>query len=286
MMKKIIFLTMSMLMGMTVSAQAPLDKKEMKRLRNLIRKPQTRAPLPRLMCDDRSCVDELYDLSEWDAQTARLKADSIQKRHEENQFIREHEQWAGPYLLKSLKYYRAVQQIEREEMRYDLYAKECRIMAKNREADQRPVPKGELLSVSYGSSGMSYHPDLPFTVTTAEGDSALVTYSFRDLHFKADKKCLDRFREAIISERLYQLHGNYDFRSWDLPDIPKERMLDGQRWTFEARFSDGTVIHSSGMLSSGMNVGVIPKIYFDTVFPYSPAYRERKAREKESQGGH
>ena len=283
-MRKFILLAMAVLMGVMASAQTERPKEEVKRLRKLIKKTNSRTPLPRLMSDDRSCVDELYDLPKWDRATAKLKDDSIQKRHEENIFIQEHQNWAGEYLLKSGKYHQVVSQILREELRYDMYERECRIMASEREADQRPEPKGELLSVGYSSSGMSYHPDLPFTITKTDGDSALVTYSYKNLHFKVDGKYLDMMREAIINEHLYQLHGGYYFKSWDLPDIPKDVLLDGQKWSFEAKFSDGTVISSSGMYSPEQNVGAIPKIYFDSVFPNSAAYKARMAKKKAGEG--
>lgn len=265
---------MAMLIGMAASAQAQRPKDEVKRLRKLIKNTKYRTPLPRLMSYDQACIDELYDMAKWDGQTAKLKDDSIQKRHEENMFILEHQSWAGEKYLKSGKYLNVANMIEREEKRYDLYARECRIMASDREADQRPEPKGELLMVSYASSGMTYHPDLPFTITKTEGDSALVTYSNKELHFKVDGKHLDMMREAIITEHLYQLHSRYDFNSWDLPDVPKERWLDGQRWTFEAKFSDGIIIRSTGMIPPDLKVGVIPKIYFDSVFPNCPTNRK------------
>ena len=85
--------------------------------------------------------------------------------------------------------------------------------------------------------------------------------------------------DAIISQHLYQLHGYYGFKDWDLPDIEKYRLLDGQKWNFEAKYSDGTVISSSGMVPAGLNVEVIPKIYFEAVFPNSDAYKKRNTTE-------
>ena len=266
-MRNIFLMAMALLMGMTLSAQTLFHKDDVKRLRKLITQEKVRTPLPMLMSDDQACIDELHDMYKWDAQTAKLKADSMEKRHEENIFIQGHENWAGSSLLKSGKYQAVVRKIEREELRHDLYVRECRIMANDRVADQRPEPKGELLSVTYGSSGMSFNPDLPFTITKMDGDSALVTYSFKDVTFKVESKYLGMMQEAIISEHLYQLHDNYDFKDWDLPDVPRIQLLDGQRWMFEAKFSDGTVISSSGMVSPGLNVEAIPKIYFESVLP-------------------
>ena len=278
-MRKLVLLTMVMLMGLEASAQTPYPKDEVKRLRRLVTQTKSRAPLPKLMSFDRFCIDELHDLSEWDEQIAKLKDDSIQRRHKENKFIQEHRDWAGPKILKSGTYDKIVSQIEREELRYDLYERVCRILASNRAADQRTEPTGELLSVSYGSSGMRYNPDLPFTIERVDGDSALVTYSYNDIQFKVDVKYLEMMHEVIISQHLYQLHSNYDFNDWELPDIPKYRMLDGQRWTFEARYSDGTVINSSGMVPAGLKVEEIPKIYFDAVLPNSEAYKKRNSKE-------
>ena len=272
-------LTMVMLMGLEASAQTPYPKDEVKRLRRLVTQTKSRAPLPKLMSFDRFCIDELHDLSEWDEQIAKLKDDSIQRRHKENKFIQEHRDWAGPKILKSGTYDKIVSQIEREELRYDLYERVCRILASNRAADQRTEPTGELLSVSYGSSGMRYNPDLPFTIERVDGDSALVTYSYNDIQFKVDVKYLEMMHEVIISQHLYQLHSNYDFNDWELPDIPKYRMLDGQRWTFEAKYSDGTVINSSGMAPAGLKVEEIPKIYFDAVLPNSEVYKKRNSKE-------
>lgn len=277
MMRKQSLLMIAILFGIAVSAQGQNPKDEMNRLRQLITQPKSRAPLPRLMSNDQACVDELYDLSKWDEQTAKLKADSIQKRHEENKFIQEHKNLAGEKNLKSGKYDEILRSIEREELRYALYEKECEISAANREADQRPEPKGELLSVSYGSSGMMHNPDLPFTITKENDNSAIVSYSYLEHKFKVDRKYLDMMREAIIKEHLYQLHSNYEFKSWDLPDVPKEILLDGQSWNFQAEFSDGTIISSYGTAMPGPDIDVIPKIYFESIFPNSPAYKARKA---------
>ena len=260
-------------------ASAQTQKEEATRLRKLITQPKSRAPLPKLMSSDQACIDELYNLSKWDEKTAKLKADSIQKRHEENVFIQEHKNWVDEKSLKSGLYEEVVRLIEREELRYGLYEKECEISADNREADQGTEPKGELISVSYGSSGMMHNPDLPFTITKENGDSAIVSYSYMEHKFKVDRKYLDMMREAIIKENLYQLHSNYGFRSWDLPDVPKLIMLDGQEWTFRAKFSDGTIINSQGTANPQLDIDVIPKIYFDSVFPNSPAYKARKASE-------
>ena len=285
MMRKYFLLMMAMFIGIAASAQGQNTNSEVKRLRQLLNQPKTRAPLPRLMSDDHKCINELYDMDEWDEQTDKLKADSIRKRHEENLFIQAHRDWAGEKNLKSGKYDKLVEMIEREELRYGLYESECGIVARNREAEQRPEPKGELLYVSYGSSGMMHNPDLPFTIAKGDGDSAIVTYSYREFKFKVDRKYLDMMREAIINEHLYQLHSDYDIKSWKLPDEPELILLDGQRWTFEAKFSDGTVISSSGTAHPGPNVEVIPKLYFDSVFPNSPAYKARKEREKERENG-
>ena len=278
-MKRLILLAMVMLLGMGASAQMPYSRDGAKKLRKLLTQMKSRAPLPLLMRDDRSCVDELRDLAKWDEQTAKLKADSIQKRHEENQYIKEHRDWAGPKNLKSGLFDKIVSQIEREELRYDLYERECRILASERAADKRSEPTGELLSVSYGSSGMTYYPDLPFTMEKIDGDSALVTYSNKDTRFKVDAKYLGMMHEAIISHHLYQLHGYYGFKDWDLPDIPKYRLLDGQKWNFEAKYSDGTIIRSSGMVPAGLSVDVVPKIYFEDVLPNRDAYKKSNSTE-------
>ena len=272
---------MMMAMFIVIATSAQTQKEEATRLRKLVTQPKSRAPLPKLMSFDLNCIDELYDLSKWDEQTAKLKADSIQKRHEENIFIQEHKNWVDEKSLKSGLYEEVVRLIEREELRYGLYEKECEISADNREADQRPEPKGELLYVSYGSSGMMHNPDLPFTITKENGDSAIVSYSYMEHKFKVDRKYLDMMRDAIIKEHLYQLHSSYGFRSWDLPDVPKLIRLDGQEWTFRAKFSDGTIISSQGTGNPKLDINIIPRIYFDSVFPNSPAYKARKASENE-----
>ncbi len=272
-----------MLIGMGASAQAEFTQKEMKKVKSLLKLAKLSAPLPRLMTDDRSCVDELYDLAKWDEETAKLKDDSIQKRHEQNCFIKERCNALDEKGRAKAKV--ALELIDREELRYDLYARECGILESNKKADQRPEPKGELLSVSYSSSGMMHNPDLPFTISKLDEDSALVTYSYRDFKFKVDKKYLDMMREAIMTEHLYQLHSGYHFRKYDLPDIPQHRILDGQEWSFEAKFSDGTVISSSGMITPQQNVGIIPKIYFESVFPNSKVYKARIERQKAKEKG-
>ena len=276
-MKKYILLTMAMLIGFVAYAQTSFPKEEMKSVKALLKQAKLRAPLPRMMSEDLACVDECKEMPNWDAETVRLKDDSIQKRHGQNLFIKERVE-----ALDKKSQEKAIEMlllIDREELRYNMYERECRVLTSNREADQRPEPKGELIYVSYGSSGMMHNPDLPFTITKLDEDSALVTYSYREFKFKVGKKYLDMMRNAIIAERLYQLHSSYNFKNWDLPDFPQHRLLDGQRWSFEAKFSDGTVISSSGMIPPGPNVDVIPKIYFDSVFPNSAAYKARMKKE-------
>ena len=276
-------MTIAMLICIGASAQIEFTKKEIKKVQAMLKQAKLRAPLPRLMTDDRSCVDELHELSKWDSETAKLKDDSIQKRHEQNLYIKERCNTMDEE--SKTKVERALQLIDREELRFDLYARECSILESNKEADQRAEPKGELLSVSYGSIGMMHNPDLPFTISKLDEDSALVTYSYRNLKFKVDKKYLDMMHEAIVTEHLYQLHSGYHFRKYDLPDIPQYRLLDGQEWSFEAKFSDGTVISSSGMITPQQNVDIIPKIYFESVFPNSNAYKARMERQKAEEKG-
>lgn len=276
-------MTIAMLIGMGASAQTEFNQKEMKKVKSLLKLAKLSAPLPRLMTDDRSCVDELYNLAKWDNETAKLKDDSIRKRHEQNCFIKERCNALDEESKTKVK--RALELIDREELRFDLYARECSILESNKEADQRAEPKGELLSVSYSSIGMMHNPDLPFTISKLDEDSALVTYSYRNLKFKVDKKYLDMMHEAIVTEHLYQLHSGYHFRKYDLPDIPQYRLLDGQEWSFEAKFSDGTVISSSGMITPQQNVDIIPKIYFESVFPNSNAYKARMERQKAEEKG-
>ena len=52
-----------MFIGMGASAQAEFTQKEMKKVKSLLKLAKMSAPLPRLMTDDRSCVDELYENS-------------------------------------------------------------------------------------------------------------------------------------------------------------------------------------------------------------------------------
>ena len=265
-------MTIAMLICIGASAQIEFTKKEIKKVQAMLKQAKLRAPLPRLMTDDRSCVDELHELSKWDSETAKLKDDSIQKRHEQNLYIKE--RCNTMYEESKTKVERALQLIDREELRFDLYGKECQILASNQQADQSPEHKGELLAVSYS-----------FTISKLDEDSALVTYSYRNLKFKVDKKYLDMMHEAIVTEHLYQLHSGYHFRKYDLPDIPQYRLLDGQEWSFEAKFSDGTVISSSGMITPQQNVDIIPKIYFESVFPNSNAYKARMERQKAEEKG-
>lgn len=272
------FLMMAILISVGASAQSTFPKQELKRVKTLLKQARLRVPLPRLMSYDHICVDELYDLTKWDEETARLKADSVRKRHEENSYIKERFTALDERSKEQMA--TAMESIEREELRYDMYERECRILKNNRAADQRTEPKGELLSVTYGSSGMTYYPDLPFTISKIDGDSALVTYSHRDFKFKVDAKYLSIMRETIMAEKLYQLHGNYNFKSWDLPDIPKHRVLDGQKWWLEAKFSDGTIISSSGMIPPDLNVDAICNIYFKDVFPNSPAWKARNEKKE------
>ena len=82
-------MTIAMLICIGASAQIEFTKKEIKKVQAMLKQAKLRAPLPRLMTDDRSCVDELHELSKWDSETAKLKDDSIQKRHEQNLYIKE-----------------------------------------------------------------------------------------------------------------------------------------------------------------------------------------------------
>ena len=103
------------------------------------------------------------------------------------------------------------------------------------------VPEGDLLSVEYTESGtmagyiyegrMKQNPDGTFILKAMKEN-------YGPLYQKQiSKEAADTIRQIIIEEKMYKYKEHYR---------PKLEVLDGYGWHFQATFSDGTRIYSSG----------------------------------------
>lgn len=103
------------------------------------------------------------------------------------------------------------------------------------------VPEGELLSIEYTTSGtmagyiyegrVEQNPDGSFLLTSKKEN-------YGPLYSKQIGKAdMDSLKQIILDEKMYKYKERY---------LPKFEVLDGYGWHFQATFSDGTRIYSSG----------------------------------------
>ena len=102
-------------------------------------------------------------------------------------------------------------------------------------------PEGELLSIEYTHSGtmagyiyegrVKQNPDGTFVLTAMKENYGPLFQK------QIGKEAVDTFRLIIIEEKMYKYKEHYR---------PNMQVLDGEGWHFEAKFSDGTSIYSTG----------------------------------------
>jgi len=103
------------------------------------------------------------------------------------------------------------------------------------------APEGELLSVEYVRNEMSSVPNYEGHAERAT-DGTFLLKAMKEGHGSLFQKQLSKeemsqLRQIILEEKMYNYKEHYR---------PPFRVLDGYQWYFNARFSDGSSIYSSG----------------------------------------
>ena len=113
------------------------------------------------------------------------------------------------------------------------------------------MPEGELISVKYliwGSvDGYEYEG-----VVRQDSTGVFVLKAMKEslgplFEKRLDAKDMARFRQIIEEEKMYQYKEEY---------TPLMKVYDGTQWSFEAAFTDGTVICSQGTNASPHGEGL------------------------------
>ena len=105
----------------------------------------------------------------------------------------------------------------------------------------KKMPEGELVSVEYSRRGTMARAEFEGSVER-DSSGAFVLTAMKD-HYgplfekKVDAEVMRHFRQIIEEEKMYKYKESY---------TPLMRVLDGWRWSFSAKFSDGSVISSHG----------------------------------------
>lgn len=249
-----IVLCMSFL-SCNVSSNGSLDGNDVARVQKLIKRQDLRKPLPEFMKFDRLCMDCLYSIEKLDPMKLKMLADSALARHEENLFIC---QTVDDYKITEEAVLREVNNIKREELRYNEFVKQCAVVAERRACEKKSMPQGKLLNLYYRSQGMMFNPLMPLSFTTDKNGNIKLTYGYPERVMALDEKVMDDLAAIIQQEQLYKLHPSYCRLETDLPDVEKIRVLDEGSWSFNADFSDGTAIKSYGQ---GIEPSSVYKIF-------------------------
>ena len=262
-------LTLLLIMAcMALSAQEISTKQALK----LIKKSRLRCSRPDFMSDDHKCMDFIYEMGKLDIGKLEEIAKSAEARQAQNQQISK----AVAHLKESEEHVaKALEQIHREQIRYDFFASQKRELEADREAMSRQAPTSPLVRVHYSEGGMMYNPMMPMEISKSE-DGKVVGSCGRDGAKKEiDPKALDEIGKLIIERKIYTLLPNYHMIKSPLPDIPEVIMLDGMAWHLEMEYADGTTIISSGEHSTGEDVGKVAGMMTDYLKHLSPNQERR-----------
>ena len=135
-----LFLTL-FLLCLSAQAQQTYGSQQLDLVRKMLRNPSSRKPLPKMMTNDRECEKGIYALEELSTEALHLLSDSMKARYEENEFILP----AIKYVVEdTVQRRRTTRSVEHEQLRYKCFTEECSRLERNRQADQRAEPQGEM----------------------------------------------------------------------------------------------------------------------------------------------
>ena len=265
--RPVLSLLMMVVITLPLSAQSLSPKEALK----MLRKPSKRCPLPSLMKDDRTCMDFIYEMGK--LETARLAAiaDSVEARQSQNQLIKKalkNEETAKE------KFAYALEQIDREEIRYNFFQDQKRELEEDRKALQRPAPTAQLVNVEYSHTGMAYNPIMPMKISLSKEGKVVGRCGRSEKDQEIDQQALNQINELVLKEKLYKLLPRYASIKSTLPDIPEIMMLDGMHWMLELEYSDGTSIRSGGEYTPSQNTNALEKMMTDYLRDLMPKMRE------------
>lgn len=231
-------------------------------VKKLIQTPDLRKPLPMFMASDNKCLSCLYDIAGLDSLQLVSLTDSAEARHNENLYIR---QWVDSLKLTGQSVTEVMMGIHFEELRYDAFVEQCKIERENRLCDSKSMPAGRLISMYYYSQGMSFNPFVPLEIKTDADGNATLTSGRQGKTIQLGHDIIDSLALIIEKQKLYTLHPSYCRIEPDLPGIQKIRVLDEGTWSFDAKFSDGSVINSRGQGTEPSSVFLIYKFLTESL---------------------
>ncbi len=269
-MRKLLLLMLLAAFGASVQAQ-DFTKKELNKAVKMVKNKKLRNPLPYFMVDDFKCQSTIYNLSKIDSKDMAAMRDSAQQRMAENEFLEK----AVPLALKNKTAVvnAFLDNINRERLRFEEMEKEFRAIAMNTEASQRKAPKGKLVNVSYNYQAMAYYPLYPITIAR-DSKGTYANSGRSEQRIEMPDNLLEKLNDIILEDKIYQLFPSYRFRTFDLPDIPQERMLDGMHWSLTAEYDDGTSFSSGGDHFGHISIKRLVKAMTEAVEEKLPAERE------------
>lgn len=105
----------------------------------------------------------------------------------------------------------------------------------------KKMPEGELVRVEFSRHGTMARAEFEGCVEQ-DSTGAFVLRAMKETYGplfekRLDAETMNRFRQIIEEEKMYKYKERY---------TPMMRVLDGWRWSFSAKFSDGSVISSHG----------------------------------------
>lgn len=268
-MKKILLLTLLASFCAPIQAQ-DFTKNELKKVARMVKFVKLRKPLPYFMKDDFKCRSTIYNLSGMSPKDLAAMRDSAQQRMMENEFLKK----AVPLAVKNKTTVETVlDSIRREQLRYEEMENEFRSIAMNTEASQRKAPKGKIVQLSYDYSAMAYYPMFPITI--ARDDKGTYANSGRsESRIDMPDDLLDKLNDIILEDKIYQLFPSYRFRSFNLPDIPEMRILDGMSWSLSVEYDEGTRFSSGGDHFGHISINMLVKAMTEAVEEKLPEQRE------------
>ena len=262
-----LFLTL-FLLCLCAQAQQTYSSQQLDLVRKMLRNPSSRKPLPKMMTNDRECEKGIYALEELSTEALHLLSDSMKARYEENEFILP----AIKYVVEdTVQRRRTTRSVEHEQLRYKCFTEECSRLERNRQADQRAEPQGELVYVKFDFSGMAHNPRMPMSLEKGEGDKDIAKTGWQETPKEVAKGGLERIRALFSEQHFYQIHPGYFYRRINLPNIPMERVLDGIHWSLTMVYADGTRITSSGEVwPKEHSLNDLERLMNEIIFPESP----------------
>jgi hypothetical protein len=103
------------------------------------------------------------------------------------------------------------------------------------------MPEGKLVSFSFSTSGMAQYSGMSYSLTTTKEGAVMLSireeYESEASQTQTDAAALDSVLAIMQKRKVYLYKKSYK---------PRVEILDGDSWSFSARFESGKRLYSSG----------------------------------------